>query len=57
MPASSWTEYSGSSSTGIETWTRRDPDANDQWLIRGRRAVVPIVQEPLAAVEITGVAE
>lgn len=49
-------EYSGSSSTGIETWTRRDPDANDQWLIRGRRAVVPIVQEPLSAVEITGVA-
>lgn len=48
-------EYSGSSRTGIETWTRRDPDANDQWLIRGRRVVVPIVQEPLAAVELTGV--
>lgn len=49
-------EYQGDPATGIETWARRDPDANDQWLIRGRRPIVPIVQEPLAAVEITGVA-
>lgn len=48
-------EYQGDPATGIETWARRDPDANDQWLIRGRRPVVPLVQEPLAAVEITGV--
>jgi len=47
-------EYSGDPANGIESWTRRDPDANDQWLVRGRRPVVPIVQEPNAAVSITG---
>lgn len=47
-------EYSGDPATGIETWARRDPDGNDQWLIRGRRPVVPIVQEPNAGVKITG---
>lgn len=49
-------EYQGDPATGIETWVRRDPDGNDQWLVRGRRPVAPIVQEPRAAVEITGVA-
>lgn len=49
-------EYSGDPANGIESWTRRDPDANDQWLVRGRRPVVPIVQEPNAAVAITGTA-
>ena len=48
-------EYQGDPATGIETWARRDPDGNDQWLVRGRRPVVPLVQEPMAAVEITGV--
>jgi hypothetical protein len=48
-------EYQGDPANGIESWTRRDPDANDQWLVRGRRPVVPIVQEPQSAVKITGV--
>lgn len=47
-------EYSGDPAMGIETWVRRDPDANDSWLARGRRPVVPIVEEPRAAVKITG---
>jgi len=48
-------EYQGDPANGVETWTRRDPDANDQWLVRGRRPVVPVVQEPNAAYKITGV--
>lgn len=48
-------EYSGDPANGVESWTRRDPAANDQWLVRGRRPVVPIIQEPNAAVAITGV--
>lgn len=47
-------EYTGTAKAGVQTWVRRDPDGNDQWLVRGRRPVVPIVQEPRAAVEITG---
>lgn len=47
-------EYTGDPATGIETWVRRDPDANDQWLARGRRPIVPIVQEPNSARKITG---
>lgn len=47
-------EYQGDPANGVESWTRRDPDANDQWLVRGRRPVVPVVQEPDAAVAITG---
>jgi hypothetical protein len=47
-------EYSGDPANGVESWTRRDPAANDQWLVRGRRPVVPIVQEPQAIVAITG---
>lgn len=47
-------EYQGDPANGVETWTRRDPDANDQWLVRGRRPVVPVVQEPNAGCVITG---
>lgn len=47
-------EYQGDPALGIETWARRDPDANDSWLVRGRRPVVPLVQEPRAARAITG---
>lgn len=45
-------EYEGDPANGVETWARRDPAANDSWLIRGRRPVVPVVQEPNAAVTI-----
>jgi hypothetical protein len=48
-------EYQGDPANGVESWTRRDPAANDQWLVRGRRPVVPIVPEPNAADKITGV--
>lgn len=47
-------EYQGDPANGIESWIRRDPDANDQWLVRGRRPVVPVVQEPLAGAVVTG---
>lgn len=46
-------EYQGDPANGVESWTRRDPDANDQWLVRGRRPVVPVVQEPNAGCVIT----
>jgi hypothetical protein len=49
-------EYQGDPANGVESWTRRDPDANDQWLVRGRRPVVPVVQEPNCGVAITGTA-
>lgn len=49
-------EYQGDPANGVESWTRRDPDANDQWLVRGRRPVVPVVQEPNCGVVITGTA-
>jgi hypothetical protein len=47
-------EYSGDPANGVESWTRRDPAANDQWLVRGRRPIVPIVQEPNAIAAIGG---
>jgi hypothetical protein len=47
-------EYAGDPANGVESWTRRDPSANDQWLIRGRRPVVPVVQEPFAIAAISG---
>ena len=47
-------EYAGDPANGVESWTRRDPSANDQWLIRGRRPVVPVIQEPNAICAITG---
>jgi hypothetical protein len=48
-------EYTGDPVNGVESWSRRDPSANDQWIVRGRRPVVPVVQEPGAAYKITGV--
>jgi hypothetical protein len=48
-------EYTGDPANGVETLTRRDPSANDQWILRGRRPVVPVVQEPGAGYKITGV--
>lgn len=47
-------EYSGDPLSGVESWSRRDPSANDQWIVRGRRPVVPVVQEAGAAFKITG---
>jgi hypothetical protein len=47
-------EYAGDPANGVESWTRRDPAANDQWLVRGRRPVVPIIQEPSCIVAIKG---
>lgn len=49
-------EYEGDPATGIESWARRDPDGNDQWLVRGRRPVVPIVREPQSGIKVTGAA-
>jgi hypothetical protein len=48
-------EYQGDPANGIETMTRRDPAANDSWLVRGRRPVVPFVQEPGAGCKISGI--
>lgn len=48
-------EYTGDPVNGVESWSRRDPAANDMWIVRGRRPVVPIVQEPNAAYKITGI--
>lgn len=48
-------EYTGDPANDIQSWVRRDPAATDSWLVRGRRPVVPIVQEPNAAVKLTGV--
>ena len=47
-------EYQGTAD-GIQTWIRRDPAGNDQWLLRNRRTVVPFVQEPGAGIKLTGV--
>jgi hypothetical protein len=48
-------EYTGNPRDEIQTWVRRDAGATDSWLVRGRRPVVPIVQEPNSAVKLTGV--
>jgi len=48
-------EYQGDPANGVESYSRRDPAANDRWIVRGRRPVVPIVQEPGASFKITGV--
>jgi hypothetical protein len=48
-------EYQGDPANGVESFSRRDPQATDKWILRGRRPVVPIVQEPGAAFKITGV--
>lgn len=47
-------EYQGNPADGVETLTRRNPLGNDEWLVRGRRPVVPYVQEPGAACKLTG---
>lgn len=46
-------EYQGDPANGVESWIRRDPQANDQWIVRGRRPVVPVVQETGAIYKIT----
>lgn len=48
-------EYTGDPANGVESFTRRDPSSNDQWIVRGRRPVVPVIQEPGAGYKITGV--
>lgn len=48
-------EYTGSSATGIETWVRRNPLANDEYLARGRRIMLAVVREPRAARKLTGI--
>jgi hypothetical protein len=48
-------EYQGDPANGIETASRRNPAGNDEWLVRGRRPVVPIVQEPGAGCKISGI--
>lgn len=48
-------EYTGDPANGVESFSRRNPNGNDEWLIRGRRAVVPVIQETGAAFKITGV--
>jgi hypothetical protein len=50
-------EYAGDPGTGIETWIRRDPDGVDQWLVRGRRPVVPAITDPNACYSLTGLTE
>lgn len=47
-------EYQGDPANGVETLTRRNPLGNDEWLVRGRRPVVPFVQEPGAACKLAG---
>lgn len=47
-------EYQGDPANGVETLTRRNPLGNDEWLVRGRRPVVPFVQEPGAGCKLTG---
>lgn len=48
-------EYNGDPANGVETLTRRNPSGNDEWLVRGRRPVVPFIQEPGAGCKITGI--
>lgn len=48
-------DYQGDPANGVETQSRRNPAGNDEWLVRGRRPVVPFVQEPGAGCKITGI--
>jgi hypothetical protein len=48
-------DYIGDPANGVETQTRRNPLGNDEWLVRGRRPVVPFVQEPSAGCKISGI--
>lgn len=45
-------EWSGDPANGVQSRARRDPDGNDQWLLGGRRPVVPLVLEPGAGIWI-----
>ncbi len=47
-------EYQGPADA-IQTLTRRNPNGNDEWLVRARRSVVAFVQEPGAACKIAGI--
>lgn len=47
-------EWVGDPATDIQTRTRRAEDGSDQWLVGGRRPVVPVIDNPNAAREITG---
>lgn len=47
-------EYVGSPD-GVQTWTRRNPVGNDEYLLRVRRIFAPAVSDPNACVKITGV--
>jgi hypothetical protein len=40
---------------GVQTWIRRNPLGNDEWLLRTRRIFAPAVTDPGAAVKIMGV--
>jgi hypothetical protein len=48
-------EYQGDPANGVESWIRRDASNNDSWVVRGRRPIVPVVQEPGAGYKITAV--
>jgi hypothetical protein len=48
-------EYTGDPANGVESWSRRDPQGTDSWILRGRRPIVPVVQEPGASYKLTGV--
>lgn len=48
-------EYQGDPASGVETLSRRNPLGNDEWLVRGRRPVVPFVQEAGSACKLTGI--
>lgn len=40
---------------GVQTWIRRNPVGNDEWLLRTRRVFAAAVTDPAAAVKIVGV--
>lgn len=47
-------EYQGDPQNGVESWIGRNPARNDEWIVRGRRPVVPIVENPASGCKITG---
>jgi hypothetical protein len=47
-------EYQGDPAQGVESWIGRNPARNDEYIVRGRRPVVPIVENPAAGCKITG---
>ncbi len=48
-------EFQGDPANGVETAVQRNENRNDEWVLRGRRPVVPFVQEPLAGCKVTGI--